>query len=331
MAGMNTPPAPNPIIGSDEHRYEVLHDWGALPARITYGNCHGVAEDSKGLIYIHHTVHETSESPDSVVVFDPDGNFVHSWGKEFKGGAHGFHLQKEGGEEFFYFCDIDRRIVVKTTLEGEEVLRLGYPYESENYEPKPDGSQPDYRPTNLAIAPNGDIYIGDGYGSSCILQYDKKGNYIRTFGGLGSEAGQVSCPHGIICDTRSKEPVILVADRANNRLQEFSLAGEHRRFYYLHPSVLSSVNLPCHFHIRKKEMVIPDLAARVTLLDANNDVITHLGEGTADYRQRRLKSSEHFPPGKFVCPHGACFDHEGNIFVTEWVEVGRVTKLNQIH
>ena len=320
---MSTPATSNPIVGSGEHTYEVIHDWGRLPGHIRYGNCHGVVEDSQGLIYIHHTVHETSESPDAVVVFDADGNFVRSWGAEFKGGAHGFHLEVEDGQEFLYFCDIDRRIVVKTTMDGEEVLRLGYPSESPGYQPGPDGEKPDYRPTNLAIAPNGDIYVGDGYGSSYILQYDKQGNYMRTFGGPGDEAGQVQCPHGIMCDTRAGGPVILVADRANNRLQEFSLDGEHRRFY-------TGVNLPCHFHIRGTEMVIPDLAARVTLLDGDNNVIVHMGEGSDDYRQRRVKSREHFPPGKFVCPHGACFDHDGNIFVAEWVEIGRVTKLRKL-
>jgi hypothetical protein len=315
---------PTPIAGSGEHTYEVIHDWGELPSHIRYGNVHGVVEDADGLIYVHHTVHETSQSSDATVVFDAEGKFVRSWGSDFKGGAHGFHINIEGGTEFLYLCDIERNIVVKTTLEGEEVFRIGYPEESPGYQPGSDGEKPVYRPTNLAVSPNGDIYVGDGYGSSYVIQYDKSGNYVRTFGGPGSEPGQLDCPHGIICDTRGDEPVILVADRRNNRLQEFSLDGEHRRFYY-------GVDLPCHFHIRGMEMVIPDLAARVTVLDGKNNVITHMGQGSDDYRARRLKSREHFPAGKFVCPHGACFDHDGNIFVVEWVEIGRVTKLRLLN
>ena len=191
---------------------------------------------------------------------------------------------------------------------SESAIRRNHP----DYQPGADGEKPVYRPTNLAVAPNGDSYVGDGYGSSYVIQYDKGGNYIRTFGGPGSEHGQLDCPHGIICDTRGEEAVILVADRRNNRLQEFSLEGEHRRFYY-------GVDLPCHFHIRGSDMVIPDLAARLTVLDGENNVITHMGQGSDDYRERRLKSRDHFPPAKFVCPHGACFDHGGNIFVVEWV------------
>ena len=72
---------PNPIVGSGAHSYEVIHDWGELPSHIRYGNVHGVVEDADGLFYIHHTVHQTSESSDATVVFDADGKFVRSLGK----------------------------------------------------------------------------------------------------------------------------------------------------------------------------------------------------------------------------------------------------------
>src|SRR5258707_6086036 len=86
-----------PILGEGAHKYEVTHDWGELPASIKYGNTHGVCEDSHGRIYIHHTVNASSESSDSMVVFDHKGKFIKSWGKEFKGGAHGLHIRKEDG------------------------------------------------------------------------------------------------------------------------------------------------------------------------------------------------------------------------------------------
>ena len=154
-------------------------------------------EDANGLIHIHHTVHETSESSDATVVFDADGKFVRSWGSDFKGGAHGFHINLEGGQEFLYMCDIERNIVVKTTLDGEEVFRIGYPEESPGYQPGADGEKPVYRPTNLAIAPNGDIYVGDGYGSSYVIQYDKGGTYGSASGCAGTTCGAAAAPCGI--------------------------------------------------------------------------------------------------------------------------------------
>jgi hypothetical protein len=89
----------NKILGEGEHQYECIHDWGELPSHIKYGNTHSVCEDSQGHIYIHHTVHATSPSPDSVVVFDAKGKFVRSFGPMFRGGAHGMHLSKEGKNE----------------------------------------------------------------------------------------------------------------------------------------------------------------------------------------------------------------------------------------
>lgn len=315
-----------PILGSGEHTYEVTHDWGELPADIQYGNTHGVCEDAQGHIYVHHTVYATSETQDSMVVFDARGQFVKSWGKEFRGGAHGLLIRKEGGTEFLYLCDIQRGLVVKTTLDGEEVFTLGYPKESEPYaKPGPDGKRLKWSPTNLAVGPNGDLYVGDGYGSSYIVQYNKRGEYVRTFGGPGKDAGQLQCPHGIILDERGPEPVLNVADRSNKRIQRFSLEGKPIDCLY-------GTNAPCHFNIYKNgDMVVPDLFARVTLMDRGNKIIENLGDdSSSNYMATRKLSRDHFTPGKFVCPHGACFDHEGNIFVVEWVEVGRVSKLRHV-
>lgn len=316
-----------PILGEGEHRYEALHDWGTLPANIRYGNTHGVCEDSQGHIYIHHTVHSTSESPDTIVVFDQDGKFVRSWGAQFKGGAHGLSIRKEGREEFLYLCDFQHAIVTKRTLKGEEVFTLGYPAESPAYQGK-NGMAPSYRPTNVAFAPNGDIYVGDGYGSSYINQYNQKAQFIRTFGGLGKEAGQLDCPHGLWVDTRVEPPVLVVADRSNARLQRFTLDGKHVDF------ILGTTKMPCHFDEHKGKVVIPDLWSKVVILDNSNKVAATLGNGDystqEDWYKARQQSRDTFIPGRFLCPHGACFDHAGNIFVVEWVEVGRVTKLRKV-
>ncbi len=316
----------NLITGEGNHKYEVIHDWGELPADIKYGNTHGVVEDSHGRIYVHHTVNKTSEKHDTMVVFDEKGKFVKSWGKDFEGGAHGLHIRKEGSQEYLYLCDTKRAIVVKATLDGEEVWTIRYPKESDAYKPGPDGKPVKYSPTNLAIAPNGDIYVGDGYGSSYINQYNSKGEFIRTFGGKGTAAGQLDCPHGIIVDTRGKDPVLVVADRGNHRLQRFNLEGKHIDFVEGTPQ-------PCHFNIFKNgDVVVPDLGAKVTVLDRNNKIVAQLGDNSAAGTERKLRSQprDAFIPGKFVCPHGACFDHKGNIFVVEWVEVGRVTKLRHV-
>ncbi len=314
-----------PVIGSGEFTYEVYHDWGVLPAGLKYGNTHGVCEDSKGQIYIHHTVNATSDRHDTMVVFDHNGTFVRSWGSEFEGGAHGLHIRREGSDEFLYLCDTKRALVTKATTRGEVVWQFGYPKESAKYPVNSDGTPGiKYSPTNIAIAPNGEFYVADGYGSSFINQYDKDAKYIRTFGGKGKDAGMLDCPHGLMVDTRGPSPLLLVADRSNKRLQTFSLDGTHLGFVEDFPA-------PCHFSERHGVIVVPDLFARVTLIDRDNHVIEQLGDAGVDsWKAIRTGPRENFPVGKFVCPHSACFDHAGNIFVVEWVEVGRVTKLRKV-
>jgi hypothetical protein len=325
LGAQNKSGSRKPVLGSGAHTYEVTHDWGACPANIKYGNTHGVCVDSQGRVYIHHTVNDASESHDTMVVFDRNGRFIKSWGAAFRGGAHGLHIRKEGNQEFLYLCDTRRAVVVKSTLDGEEVFMLGYPSMAEPYS----HGYIKYSPTNIAIALNGDLYVGDGYGSSYINQYSANGDYIRTFGGKGSAPGQLDCPHGLIVDTRhdphTAKPVLLVADRGNHRIQRFTLDGKHIDY-------VAGTNLPCHFNFnRNGDAVVPDLGARVSLFDKDNNVIEHLGDDSqSKWSDTRKLSRDHFTPGKFVCPHGACFDHEGNIFVVEWVEVGRVSKLTRV-
>jgi hypothetical protein len=325
-----------PVLGDGAYKYEAIHDWGELPGTLKWGNTHGVVEDSQGNIYVHHTVHAISESADSMVVFDNTGRFIRSWGKEFRGVAHGLHIRTEGTQEFLYLTvnasnpkmtpqpDM-QAVVVKTTLTGETVWRIQGPPDVDVYRPRADGAPARYNPTNVAIAPNGDVYVGDGYGSYYVNQYSSKAEYIRTFGGRGSEPGKLNEPHGIWVDTRGASPVLVVADRRNNRLQRFTLAGTHIDF-------VSGFRLPCHLDERQGTVVVPDLHGRVTLIDRDNAVIEHLGDSNAPQWNDPLRREprDKFIPGQFICPHGACFDREGNIFVVEWVEVGRVTKLRHV-
>ena len=302
----------------------MYHDWGELPAGIKYGNTHGVCEDSHGQIYIHHTVHATSDRHDTMVVFDKTASSCAAGAPSSKAARTGSTSGAKAGR-VLYLCDTKRAIVAKATTKGEIVWQFGYPKESPKYPVNADGTPGiKYSPTNIAIAPNGDFYVGDGYGSSYINQYDSNAKFIRTFGGKGKDAGQLDCPHGLMVDIRGATPVLMVADRSNKRMQNFSLDGTHLGFVEDFPA-------PCHFSERQGVIVVPDLFARVTLIDPQNKVIEQLGDAGIDsWKDIRGGPRDKFPVGKFVCPHSACFDHDGNIFVVEWVEVGRVTKLRKV-
>jgi hypothetical protein len=252
--------------------------------------------------------------------------------------AHGLSFRKEGSTEYLYLTANAagakmqpppelQAIVVKATLKGEIVWKIAGPPDVDEYKPAADGAKKPYNPTNVAVAPNGDVYVADGYGSSYINQYSAKGDYIRTFGGKGAEPGKLNQPHGIWMDLRTGKPILMVADRQNNRLQRFALDGKAI-------DTIGGVTLPCHFDEHMGDVVIPDLQGKVTLIDRNNAVIEHLGDfgakSMSELSALRTQTRDHFTPGRFVCPHSACFDHNGNIFVVEWVEVGRVTKLTRV-
>ena len=205
----------------------------------------------------------------------------------------------------------------------------------------PDGKAAVFRPTNLAFAPDGGFYVGDGYGSNYIHQYSKDVKWVRTWGGLGTELGKMQTPHGIWLDHRPGPlhldndvviertgPSLIVADRANARLQYFTLDGKPL-------GLISDALFPAHFDIRGDVLLVPDLHARVSLFDKNNKAIVHLGDDpewrkvVLDGFKVRANEGE-WQPGKFVHPHDACFDRDGNIFVVEWVATGRVTLLRHV-
>ncbi|QDU79604.1 NHL repeat protein [Polystyrenella longa] len=312
-----------PIVGEGEYQYSCQHGWGELPDSIRWGATHGVAIDGEGMIYIKHQSAE-EEVMDAIVVFDPDGKYVRSFGKEYHGGGHGIDVRSEDGEQFLYLSDVKNREVIKTTLSGEQIWKLSYPTEAHAY-----SRIDEFRPTNVAFHPDGGFYVGDGYGSHFIHQYDKDAVWVRTWGGKGTEPGKMQTPHGLWLDDRpGRTPSLVVADRANARLQYFTLEGEHIDF-------VDDVNFPADIDIQGEIMLVPDLHARVSLFDINNKPIVHLGndpEWTKEvldgFEVRR--DASRWKSGKFVHPHDACFDADGNIYVSEWVSTGRINKLVRV-
>ena len=311
------------VVGTAAHTYEVDPAWPKHPADKPWGDTHMVQEVADGRIFICHN------GPDSVHVYDPDGNFIESWGNEMKGHAHGMDLRKEGNEEFLYFAPTGLHKVIKTNLKGEKVFELGYPKDAKNAKGEPCYvDEKKFVPTFIAFAPgdNGDFYVTDGYGSNYVHRYNIKGEYISTFGGTGSGDGQLKCPHGIWCDTRDPaNPTILVADRSNVRLQWFTMDGKYIK------QVRDELRHPCHFDQQGGDLLIPDLHGRVTIFDKDNKLVTHLGDNSdpAKRGNHGVKSEQNLP-GQFVTPHGAIWDRAGNIFVTEWLPYGRVTKLRHV-
>jgi hypothetical protein len=328
------------IVGSGEHRYEAHHDWPQLPDQFTWQTTHNVAVDKAGNLYVIHEGDPKMPDHPAIFVFDSDGKYVRSFGQQFQGGGHGLEVHEENGEEFLYVTAYKfLKNLSKLTLNGETVWERRAPMKCAMYAAGEDGedtAKPDgtwgrdrFMPTNIAFHPNGgDFYVADGYGAYAVHLYDRDANYKSTFGKPGKEDGQFDLPHGVWIDRRtSRKPSVVVADRVNARLQWFTLDGKHLE-------TLGGFLLPANVDTFENVMLVPDLQARLTLLDGQNKVIAQLGDDAA-WREKVMtfqprSKPEDCPAGKFIHPHDACFDAVGNIYVAEWVATGRITKLRHV-
>ncbi len=125
-------------------------------------------------------------------------------------------------------------------------------------------------------------------------------------------------------DARSGTPHLLVCDRENRRLQRFDLDGNHVDV------AATDLRRPCSVSFHGDQVAVAELEGRVTILDANFKVVTHLG----DNPQRGQWANNGVPPeqwveGVFTAPHAVCFDERGNLYVMDWNASGRISKLRK--
>lgn len=309
-----TTPDPE-AMGTGAHRYAWVSGWGAPPDGKDIGNTHGcIAVDAEGHVLVN------TDTEAAVRVYDGEGRLVRTWGKDWKGGLHGMTLVREGEHEFLYLAHTGRHEVAKATLAGEVLWTLGAPAEAGVYERKDT-----FRPTSVAVAANGDVYVADGYGQSWIHQFTAEREYVRSFGGRGTEPGKLQTPHGIAIDTRVDPPVLVVCDRENHRLQLFDLEGKHLRV------LQGDVRRPCNVYLQGDAAVVADLCGRVTVFDRDWKVITHLGDNPdPEQWAKNGLPKDRWQDGVFIAPHSAAWDAEGNLFVMDWVAPGRITKLRRL-
>jgi len=240
-----------------------------------------------------------------------------------------------------YVCGYQNiKAFAKLTLKGEMVWEKYAPMESGVYRKGEDG--PDavrfsgnarprwgrdaFLPTNFGFLDDGGFLLADGYGSFFIHRYDKDGNWVSKFGGPGKGEGTFATPHGICVDRRSGKELVAICDRAHHTLQFLDLDGNHKQ-------TLTGYGLPANLDTLGKLMLVPELHARITLLNEKNEVVARLGDDVESVVKKKSVhrgKSDTWKNGKFVHPHDACFAPNGDIYVAEWVQTGRITKLRKV-
>ena len=323
------------VIGSGAYQFEVLHDWPQLPDRFQWQTTHNVAVDKDGCLYVIHEGRAQEKDHPSIFVFDPEGRYMRSFGNQFQGGGHGIEVHEENGQQFLYICAYQQvKAFSKLDLNGEVIWHKHAPMDSgvyaagEDTNPQKIWGRDRFMPTNITFLPDGDFLLADGYGSFYIHRYDADGSWKSCFGGPGEGKGKFNTPHGLWIDRRpGREPALVVCDRAHHTLQYMTLDGRYLE-------TMEGYGLPANIDTQGSLMIVPELLARLTILDGDNRVVAQLGADVerigADKKHTIRNSREQWQSGKFVHPHDACFNQEGDIFVAEWVQTGRVTKLRKV-
>jgi hypothetical protein len=323
------------ITGPPGWQFQVVHDWARLPAPFSWQTTHNLAVDRAQNVYIIHEGHVDKPDHPAIFVFDSSGKYIKSFGQQFQGGGHGLEIRDEGGQEFLYVTAYKHlKTFAKLDLDGEVVwqkyapMKSGLYADGEDLHPENVGGRDRFLPTNFAFLPDGDFLLADGYGAWCIHRYSKDAEWQSKFGGPGAGAGTFDTPHGLWIDDRNPgDALIVVADRAHHTLQTFAMDGTYRE-------TIKGFGLPANVDRHKNVLVVPELLGRVTILGPNFEKLAQLGNDfdriSADKQFEIRQDPKKWLPGKFVHPHDACFDAEGNVYVAEWVTTGRVTKLERL-
>ena len=271
-------------VGFGKYTYEWVEGWGKLPEGYFIGQT-GLVTDSDDRVYAFNR----SDHP--LIVFDRDGNFLTSWGEGVLVDAHGMHIDEDDN---LYLPVKNAHAVLKYDKKGNKLMELGTWMQPSDTgiphgcgpdqpgwkgEPSPGpttlysgelrAAGPFNMPTDISQAPNGDLYISDGYANFRVHVFSPDGQLKFSWGKPGKYGpGEFHTPHGIWVD--KKRGKVYVADRENDRIQIFDLDGNYITHW-------SGFRRPCTVHIDEEDTVfVPELRAFVTICDLNGNVITRL-------------------------------------------------------
>jgi len=290
-------------------KFSLVPDFfDAKPGDQPIGACHGgIVIDKAGHIYV------TTDTKRGILVFSAAGKFQRAVGPSH---IHALEIREEGGTEYIYAARPSQHEVIKLKLDGERVWAINFPEEAGLYK---EASK--FNPCAVTVAPDGSIYIADGYGANYVLKYDKDRKFVKAFGGPGKEEGKFNTCHGIACDTRQGKPLLLVCNRNNNRVEYWDLDGNFVKV------IRKDLRMPAAVHIRGDYAVFPELQGRATVLDKAGNIAAQVG----DNPNEKQRANYGLPPDQWkdgICnsPHGASIDKDGNLLVAEWSQFGHLHK-----
>ncbi|MFZ0218320.1 MAG: peptidyl-alpha-hydroxyglycine alpha-amidating lyase family protein [Candidatus Dormiibacterota bacterium] len=310
---------------TDQLQYEVDPGWEQLPPGFAHGDVVGLGVDSRDRVFVF-----TRREP-RVILYNRDGSFDSSWGEGlFTSRTHGLTVAPD---DTVYCVDEGRQVVYHFTADGTLLQTIGTPdaasdtgYDGSSLESITHGGPPFNRPTNLAVAPSGDLYVSDGYGNARVHRFDAGGRLLQSWGEPGVGQGEFNLVHGIAV---AEDGRVLVADRENDRVQVFTADG---RYLDEWTNVQRPTNLaidgagrvyvselwrPAGDRSLRLGVNVENLPGQVSVRDQQGEVLARWG------------GPDLTAAGSFVAPHDVCVDSHGDVVVGEvtWtfgVQPGRV-------
>jgi DNA-binding beta-propeller fold protein YncE len=300
-----------PIVGNGKYTYRVNEEWQRPPAGLDVRAC-AVSVDSQDRVYCFN---RNAEHP--ILVFDRDGNFLSSWGAGLFTFPHAIRVVQENEQDVVWLCDEHHQQFQKFTTDGKLLQTIGEKgarsdtgvpeddFSSAAWKKVTHGGGPFNLPTDIAFAPDGSMFMTDGYGNARVHKFSPDAKYQYSWGEPGTAPGQFNLPHGVWIDRRGR---VLVADRENDRVQVFDQNGNLL-------SVWSTELIgPAFFYVDDDDIVyIPEHnGGRISILTLDGERLARWGDG----------------PVHRSC-HGIWVDSHSDLYVVqpgEWGRVRRVVK-----
>lgn len=204
--------------------YRTVSDWAKLPEGRTWGSTAGVDVDSHDHIWVAERCGANScagSNLSPILEFDTSGKLLKSFGAGMFVFPHGIYADKDGNVWVTDGQGKDGKghQVFKFSPDGKVLLTLG--------RAGVPGNGPDTfnMPSDVVVAPNGDIFVADGHGgesNSRIVKFSKDGKFIKAWGKKGTGPGEFDIPHALAFDSKGR---LFVGDRNNNRIEIFDQDG----------------------------------------------------------------------------------------------------------
>lgn len=303
-------------MGCGVMTFETVPGWGlGDDGKSVIGPTHGsVVIDKAGNIYTSAQL--------GVFVFSPDGKVIRRFLGDEYSNIHDMEIRDEADGEFIYGARNANAEGIKFSAEmGDIVLKLKFPEES--------GLKlTAFNPTAITVAPNGDIFLSDGYASNHIFKFDKTGKYLMHFGSKGNDLKQFNTAHGMTLDTRYEPARLLICDRNHEpkgRLLHYDLDGNFIE------EVITGLGMPTSAAIQGDYVSVPDLHGRLVILDKSNTIMAVLGHNADPAKRANFNvPQDQWVEGVFSGTHGSFWDKDGNLYVQDWNVSGRIMKLVRV-